>query len=97
MSHEIRHRIVRDATAEEKQRHGAARQQVHDELSNLRQWARQSAAQHQERVVVGTVFSADETAIVAAIDQYAAAHDFANRGEVVREALSRLLEIPIAR
>jgi hypothetical protein len=97
MNREIRNRIVRPATSEEKQRHEAIRGQVSAELAELNEHARQVVAQHHDRIAVGTVFSGDETAIVTAIDDYAAAHALESRSDVVREALSRLLDIPIVR
>lgn len=97
MTHEIRKRIVRDATAEEKERHRTIRQQIQEELPELKQWARDSAAHHQERVVVGTVFTDQEAAVLEAIDDYAAKHALPSRGAVVREALAHLLGIEMAR
>lgn len=96
MTHEIRQRIVRPATPEEKQRHQQVRQQVLAERPELEQWARDVAARHTDRVTVGTVFTSQEAEIVEAIDDYAAKHSLANRGAVVREALSRLLGLTIA-
>jgi hypothetical protein len=96
MSREVRNRIVRPATPDEKQRHDAIRQQIEQELPELRQWAKEAAARHNERVAVGTVFGAEETKIVEAIDHYAAKHALQNRGAVVRQALSQLLGIEIA-
>src|SRR5208283_3795632 len=55
MTYEIRKPIVRPATPEEKARHQLIRQQIEEELPEIQQWARQAAAQHQERVAVGTV------------------------------------------
>ena len=55
------------------------------------------AAQHRERIAVGTVFDADEAPVVKAIDDYAAKHTLQNRSEVVREALAQLLAIKFAR
>jgi plasmid replication initiation protein len=97
MSHEIRQRIVRAATPEEKQRHQTIREQTADELPELTQWARQVAAKNREQVVVGTVFSAEEAAVLTAIDDYATTHALSNRAAVVREALSQLLQMPISR
>ena len=96
MTHEIRQRILRPATPQEKERHQQIRQQVAEELPELQQWARKAAARHADRVTVGTVFTAQESAVVEAIDDYAARHSLANRGAVVREALSRLLGVRIA-
>ncbi len=96
MTHEIRQRIIRPATAEEKQRHQQVRQQIQAERPELKQWAREGAARHTDRVAVGTVFTSQEADVVEAIDDYAAKHSLANRGAVVREALSRLLGLRIA-
>src|SRR5947209_4096306 len=97
MTHEVRKHIVRPATAEEKQRHAEIRRQVEQELPELQQWAREAAARHQEHVAVGTVFTAAEASVVQAIDSYAAKHALTNRSAVLREALSQLLGIEIAR
>jgi hypothetical protein len=97
MTHEIRNRIVRVATAEERERHRVIRESVEQELPELERWAREVAARHRERVAVGTVFEAEESEAVKAIDDYAAKHALAGRGAVVREALSRLLDIEISR
>ena len=61
----------------------------------MTQWAKAAAARHRDRVAVGTVLTADEANVVAAIDEYAAKHSLAGRGAVVREALARLLGIEI--
>jgi hypothetical protein len=97
MTHEIRERVVRPATAEEKQRHQQIRQQIQAERPELEQWAREVAARHTERVTVGTVFTSQEGDVIEAIDDYAAKHSLANRGAVVREALSQLLGVDISR
>jgi hypothetical protein len=97
MPHEIRKRIVREATPEEAERHRAFRQQIETELPELKQWARAAAARHPDRVAVGTVLTGDETKIVEAIDNYAAQHALAGRSAVVREALAQLLRIDIVR
>jgi hypothetical protein len=73
------------------------RKQIEAEIPELKQWAREAAARHKERVAVGTVFYGEETKVLNAIDQYAAAHALQNRGAVVREALANLLGIDIAR
>ncbi len=96
MSHEIRKRILRPATPEEKERHRQIRQEIEADLPELKEWAR-AAAEHQERVGVGTVFSAEEAQILKAIDDYAAKHALPSRGAVVREALASLLGVEIAR
>ncbi|HPM79967.1 MAG TPA: hypothetical protein PLF81_04680 [Candidatus Anammoximicrobium sp.] len=97
MIHEIRQRTLRSATPEERERHQQIRQQVEQELPELQQWAREVAARHRDRVAVGTVFTAQEADVVEAIDKYAARHALASRSVVVREALSRLLGVEIAR
>jgi hypothetical protein len=56
-----------------------------------------AAARHRERVAVRTVFAAEESGILAAIDEYAAKHSLAGRGAVVREALAQLLGVEIQR
>jgi hypothetical protein len=86
MTHEIRQRILREATPEEKERHRALRAEIEQELPELKRWAREAAARHQERVAVGTVFTDQETLVVEAIDDYAAKHSLTGRGAVVREA-----------
>ena len=97
MTHEIRNRIVREATPEEKERHRAVREGVEQDLPELKRWARDPAARHRERVAVGTVFTDQETNILAAIDNYASEHSLASRAAVVREALAHLLGIEIPR
>ena len=97
MEREIRQRIGREATPEEKERHRQIRQEIEQELPELKPWARSSVAAHEERVAVGTVFDADEAPVVKAIDEYAAQHSLLNRGAVVREALALLLAIEVAR
>ena len=97
MTQQIRNRIVREATPEEKERHRVVRERVEEELPELKQWAREAAARHRDRVAVGTVLSAEEANVVEAIDSYAAKHSLTDRSAVVREALSRLLGIEIAR
>ncbi len=97
MTHEIRRRIIREATPEEKERHRTTREQIQQELPELKQWAREVAARHQERVAVGTVFTDQETAVLEAIDDYAMKHSLTSRGAVVREALAHLLRIDISR
>ena len=97
MTREIRQRIERPATQEEKERHQQIRQEIEEELPELKQWARAAAAQHKERIAVGTVFTADEVQVLKAIDDYAAKHSLQNRGAVVREALAQLLGIEVGR
>jgi hypothetical protein len=89
-------RIVREATPEEKARHRVIREQVKQDLPELRAWARAAAARH-ERVAVGTVLIGEEAKLVEAIDDYAAKHSLAGRSAVVREALSQLLGVDLAR
>jgi len=71
---EIRNRIIREATPEEKARHETIRQEIEKELPELKQWARVAATRHRERIVVGTVFSAQESNVLKAIDDYATKH-----------------------
>ena len=95
MKHEIRQRINRPATSEEKSRHDQIRKEVEVELPDLKQWAKAAAAKHKDRVSVGTVFDADEAQVVKAIDEYAKTHSLQNRGAVVRQALAHLLGIEV--
>jgi vacuolar-type H+-ATPase subunit H len=97
MTHESRRRIIREATPEERERHREIRQEIEQELPELKQWAREAAARHRERVAVGTVFTDRETAVLEAIDNYAMEHSLTGRGAVVREALAHLLGIDIPR
>jgi ABC-type Zn uptake system ZnuABC Zn-binding protein ZnuA len=97
MSREIRQRIVREATPEEKERHRTIREEFERELPELNKWAREAAARHKERVGVGTVFTSEEAVVVDAIDDYAAKHALPGRGAVVREALAHLLGVEIPR
>src|SRR5260370_554534 len=97
MTHEIRNRILREATPEEKERHSGIREQTEAELLDLKQWARETPPRHRDRVAVGTVFTDTEAQVVDAIDDYAAKHSLSNRAAVVREALAHLLGIEIAR
>jgi hypothetical protein len=97
MSKEIRQRIVREASPEEKERHRSLREKFEGELPELEQWARAAAAHNRERVAVGTVFTSAEVSILEAIDHYAAEHSLPGRSAVVREALARLLGLEISR
>jgi hypothetical protein len=97
MTHEIRDRIMREATPEERERHRAIRESIEQELPELTRWAREAAARHQERVAVGTVFTNQEARVLEAIDNYAAAHSLTSRSAVVREAPAHLLGIKISR
>jgi hypothetical protein len=96
MTHQIRNRIIREATADEKAQHGVIRAEIEQELPVLKQWALAAANRHRDRIAVGTVFSAEEAGVVDAIDSYAASHSLTGRSAVVREALSRLLGLEIA-
>ncbi len=97
MTREIRQRILREATPEEKERHRTIREEIQREMPELKQWGRETAARDRERVAVGTVFTDQETVVVEAIDHYAAKHSLTSRGAVVREALAYLLGIDIPR
>lgn len=97
MSHEIRQRILRNATPQETERHQRIREGIQHELPELKQWAREAADRHPGRVAVGTVFTANEAIVLEAIDDYAAKHSLASRGAVVREALAHLLGMEIPR
>jgi len=85
-------RIVRDATPAERERHAAVRAAVETERQEIAAWAREAAARSGE-VAVGAVFSPAETPVLDAIDAYAASHNLPGRSAVVREALSKLLDI----
>jgi hypothetical protein len=63
----------------------------------LKRWAREAAARHGGRTLVGTVFGEEEAHVVQAIDHYAAGHALANRSAAVREALAQLPRIDIER
>ncbi len=95
MPHEIRERINRPATPEEKARHELIRKEIAEELPELRAWANNVAAAHKERISIGTVFTAEEARVVEAIDNYATAHFLRSRGAVVRQALAHLLGIEV--
>jgi hypothetical protein len=95
MSHEIRSRITRPATPEEAARHQQLRDEIAQELPELSERARQAAASHRDRISVDTVFEADESPVLTAIDAYAAKHALPGRSAVVREALAQLLGIPV--
>ncbi len=97
MEHEVHQRIVRPATPEEKERHRQVRENIEEELPELKQWAREAAVRHVGQTPVGTVFGEEETHVVQAIDHYVASHALANRSAVVREALAQLLRIDIER
>lgn len=97
MTNEIRNRITRPATPEEKERHKQIRAEVEQELPELKQWAREAAARHKDRVAVGTVLTGEECHVLQAIDDYAEKHSLHGRSAVVREALANLLRIEIAR
>ncbi len=48
--HEIRQRILRPATPEEKQQHGQIREKIEEELPELKRWAREAAERHDGRI-----------------------------------------------
>ena len=96
MSHEVGKRIIREATPEERNRHATIREQIAQELPELKEWAKVAVARNRDRIAVGTVLAADEASVLEAIDDYATKHALPGRGAVVREALSQLLGIPIA-
>jgi hypothetical protein len=79
MTHEIHRRILRGATPEEQERHRTIREEIKQELPELKQWARETAARHHERVAVGTVFTDQESDVLEAIDDYATKHSIKNR------------------
>ncbi len=97
MTREVRRRIIRPATPEERDRHQRIREQIKREFPELQQWARQAAAEQKDRIAIGTVLSAEETNVLDAVDEYAATHALHSRSAVVREALAKLLGIHIAR
>ena len=97
MAHEIRNRVVRPATAEEKARHQMIREQIEQELPELRQWALDAAQRHKDKVPVGTVLTAEEAHVLKAMDDYATKHALNNRAAVVREALANLLGVQLSR
>ena len=87
--------IVHHATPEELERHREVRRQIDDELPELREWSRRAAAARTDQVAVGAVFTAAEKPVIEAMDAYAVSHSLPNRSAVVREALGRLLGMPI--
>jgi hypothetical protein len=91
---QVRRRILRPATPEEKERHGQIRDKTETELDELKRWARE-AARNAGHTAVGTVFDQEEADVVRAIDHYAADHALPGRSAVVREALAKLLNIKI--
>ena len=97
MPHEIRQRIRRPATPEERSRHDQIRQEIADEMPDLKTWAKAVAAGQKDRVSVGTIFTAEEAQVVEAIDEYARTHSLQSRGAVVRQALANLLGIDFIR
>ena len=50
MTHEIRRRILRETTPEERERHRAIRREIEQELPELKRWARETAARHREQM-----------------------------------------------
>ena len=97
MPNEIRNRITRPATPEEKERHKQIREEIEGDLPELQQWAREAAARHTDRVAVGTVLTGEESHVLMAMDAYAEKHSLQGRSAVVREALANLLGVEIAR
>ena len=88
-------RIFRNATPAERERHAAVRAAIEAERAEIVAWAREESARVGAEVAVGTMFTPDEIPILDAIDAYAASHNLPNRSAVVREALSRLLDIQL--
>jgi hypothetical protein len=84
-------RIMRAATPAERESHAALRAAVEAEREEIVAWAREAGGQ----VAVGTLFTTDEIPVLEAIDAYAASHNLPGRSAVVREALSRLLDIQV--
>jgi hypothetical protein len=74
VTHEIRERIVREATPEEKERRRAVRPETQTDLPELMQWAGETAAELRERLVVATVLTGQGTTAWKATDDYAAKH-----------------------
>jgi hypothetical protein len=93
--HALGKRIVREATPEERHRHAMDRVAIEAERPEIVAWAREEHARAGGRVPVGTVFTTDETRVLEAIDAYAASHNLPSRSAVVREALSKLLDIRV--
>ena len=60
VTHDIRQRRVRDATPEEKERHRAIRQEIQEDLPQLKRWAKDAAARHRERVALESVLDEEE-------------------------------------
>lgn len=92
---EMGKRIVRPATDAERAQHAAVRAAVAEEYDEISAWARTAEGCATNRVAVGTIFTAAETPVIDAIDAYAARHDLPSRSAVVREALARLLGVPV--
>ena len=93
--HAMGRRIVREATPAERERHAAIRAAVEAERQEIVAWAREEHARAGGQTAVGTVFTSDETPVLDAIDAYAASHNLSGRSAVVREALSKLLDIRV--
>ena len=93
--HALGKRIVREATPEERERHAGNRAAIEAERPEIAAWAREEHARAGGRVPVGTVFTTDETRVLEAIDAYAASHNLPSRSAVVRQALSKLLDIRV--
>ena len=97
MARKIRNVINRPATAEEQERHRNIRAQVATEFPRIQAQGREILAETAEaRRHLDTVFNSEEEYVFDAIDQFAASNSLANRGAVVRMALSKLLGIEIA-
>ncbi len=93
--HALGTRIVREATPEERDRHAGVRAAIEAERPEIVAWAREEHSRTGGRVSVGTEFTTDETRVLEAIDAYAASHNLPSRSAVVREALSKLLDIRV--
>jgi hypothetical protein len=50
MTREIRRRIIQEATPEERVRHRIIRAEIEQDLPELKQWARETAARHNKRM-----------------------------------------------
>src|SRR5438552_17117725 len=90
MAHEIRQRIRREATPEEKERHRILREQIAQELPDLKKWATEAAARQRDQVAVGTVLKAEEIVVLVAIDSYAAKYSLTGCSDWLRESLITL-------
>ena len=86
-------RILREATPAERERHATVRAAIETERPGIIAWAREESAQVGGQTAVGTMLTPEEIPILDAIDAYAASHNLPSRSAVVREALSRLLDV----